>query len=377
MYINRRNFLRTVAGTAFLLGYPQLSVLASNFEQRRLLVVLLRGGMDGIAAVPPHGDPSLSSARHSILINDTRKLDNFFSIHPSLKFLSQEYSAGRSCFVHAASFPYVGRSHFQGQNVMEAGTESPDMSPTGWIGRAMAAAKYRSMAFSLPIPLILRGNNNTFNHYPAKFSVTPDAVYDAIFDYWNKDQALSDVAAKLKQDKMMGGNFRNPEALMTFASDQMAKDDGPRVGLLDLVGFDTHALQGDEHGKQSEMLSQTDNLIEQFSKQMGDKWKNTVVVTVTEFGRSVNENGSKGTDHGWGSCIFLAGGLVKKAQVVSDWPGLKSSQLYEGRDLKVTIDARDVYGEVVSKVFGLDPDQVKSDVFFGYKPKRDWDTLRS
>ena len=377
MIITRRNFFKTAAGTAFLLGYPKLSLASTTASTKRLMIILLRGGMDGLAALPPIGDKGLADLRRSILINSPIKLDGIFSIHPDLKFLENEYRNNTAAFVHATSFPYTGRSHFEGQNIMEGGGGAPGETISGWVGRAMKLSNLSSVAFSLPIPLILRGGLDNSNRYPATLIEPPSAAYDAVLRNWQEDPSLTEMGDKLNSLRMLGAGSRSATAMVSFTSDQMAKDDGPKVGLIDLVGFDTHAVQGSNVGKQSGMIAQVDTMIEQFSKQMGEKWKETLVVTVTEFGRTAKENGTQGTDHGWASCILLAGGLVKKGQVVSDWPGLSSSNLFEGRDLKMTIDARDIYSEVVSKVFNLDPAIVSKDVFLGYKPKKDWGLLRS
>jgi len=376
MFLSRRNFLKTTAGSAFLLGFSNLNLAFGKNNTRRLLVILLRGGMDGITAVPPLGDKDLKSARSSIYIENSLKLNSFFSIHPSMKFFHSAYKNDQAAIVHATSFSYTGRSHFEGQNIMESGVDLPNSVNSGWLGRAMGAAKLDAMAFSLPIPLILRGNLNTSNHYPSELMGVSDKVYDSIFLNWSLNEELKLVIDKLELKKSMGSMRRTPGALVSFASDQMALDDGPRVGLIDLVGFDTHASQGNSKGKHAEMLSQLDNLFEQFKLRMKEKWNDSLVVTVTEFGRTVRENGSKGTDHGWASCIFLTGGLVNKAKVVSDWPGLKLSSLYEGRDLRLTIDARDIYGEIVSKIFGINPEQISKDVFPGYKLRKYWGLIR-
>ena len=377
MLISRRNFIQTMAGSAFLMGFPEISIANKLAGSRRLLVILLRGGMDGLTAISPIGDPDFRSMRAHIQVQGAKKLNDFFAIHPSFKFVQEQYQDGHAAFVHATSFPYTGRSHFDGQNVMESGAEAPNTSNTGWVGRAMAASGLGSMAFSLPIPLILQGNVNATNHYPSTMIGVPNAVYEAVFENWNDRQSLGKMVSKIDDQRRLGSMRRSPGALVSFATDQMAKPDGPRVGLIDLVGFDTHAIQGNGTGKQAEIWNQLDYLIQQFRVQMGDLWAESVVVTVTEFGRTVKENGSQGTDHGWGSALFLVGGLVKKSSVVTDWPGLKTSQLYEGRDLKVTIDARDIYSEIVSKVFDVDPDRVSKEVFLGYKPKKDYSLLKS
>ena len=377
MLISRRNFLNTALGSAFLLGYPQLSYAAQELGKRRLIVILLRGGLDSLAALPPVGDKDFAPLRKSIQIGNAEKLDGIFAINPALNFMRKQYTEGRAAFVHATSFPYTGRSHFDGQNLMEAGSPLPNMVTTGWVGRAMAAANLGSVAFSLPIPLILRGNQETTNHFPTEFMSAPDPIYSALYEDWHKDPSFADVADKLNEKHAMNVKGRSQTLLVSFASNQMGKENGPRVGLLDLVGFDTHALQGNEGGNQSNMIRQIDMIISDLRLQMSKYWEDTIVVTVTEFGRTASENGTKGTDHGYASCIMLAGGLLSKSQIVTDWPGLKPSSLFEGRDLKMTIDARDIYSEIVSKVFNLDPDRVSKDVFLGYKSKRDWGLLRA
>ena len=375
MLFSRRNFLKTVAGSTFLFGYPELSTASSRYENRRLLVLLLRGGLDGLTAVPPTGDKNLKSIRSSTLIENTLNLDNFFSLHPIMTNFYAAYREDNAAIVHATSFPYTGRSHFEGQNVMETGADRPHAIDSGWLGRAMSAANLGSLAFSLPIPIILRGNRNTTNHFPSELIGVPSTVYDQLFRNWNSNENLKEIIDKL--DKRSLAARRSPGALVAFATDQLSQDNGPRVGIVDLVGFDTHAEQGNNAGKHADMLNQIDNLIKQFRSQMGNKWNDCLVVTVTEFGRTAKENGTQGTDHGWASCILLAGGLVKKAKVVSDWPGLGSSSLFEGRDLKLTIDARDIYSEVVSKIFDIDPNRVSKEVFLGYKPRRDWHLVQT
>lgn len=375
MFLSRRNFLKTIAGSVFLYGYPELSKASNNTENRRLLLILLRGGLDGLTAVPPTGDKNLNSIRSSTFVDNALHLDSFFSLHPIMTYLHAAYKEDNAAIVHATSFPYTGRSHFEGQNVMETGADKPHAIESGWLGRAMSVANLGSLAFSLPIPIILRGNNNTTNHYPSELIGVPSTVYDQIFRNWETRDNLKEIIYKL--DKRSLAMRRSPGALVSFATNQLSLDNGPKVGIVDLVGFDTHAEQGNKSGKHADMLGQLDNLIQMFRSQMGDKWNDSLVVTVTEFGRTAKENGTKGTDHGWASCIFLVGGLVSKSKVVSDWPGLSTSSLYEGRDLKLTIDARDVYSEVVSKVFGLDPAQVSRDVFLGYKPMKDWGLIKS
>jgi uncharacterized protein (DUF1501 family) len=334
--------------------------------------------MDGLSSIPPIGDKNLSKIRKDIFVNSADDLDGFFGINPSLKFLGSEYHQGRAAFVHATSFPYTGRSHFDGQNVMETGSEHAYAVTTGWVGRAMNAAGFSSLSVSLPIPIILRGNQPNSNYFPTNFAKVYPSVYGDIQQMWQDDPQLGGLLEPIMERKMGNGGGRgDTRKLVSFAAKEMHKPNGPRVGLLEFEGFDTHALQGNEQGHHAEILAELDDVLKEFKRQMGDLYDNTVVVTVTEFGRTASENGTQGTDHGYGSAIFLAGGLVKGNQVVSDWPGLSTKNLYEGRDLLMTIDARDVYAEVVKTVFDIDDEDISRYVFIGHRPPRTLGLMRS
>ena len=375
--MERRDFLKGTLGTLYMMASPNMALPDTNPTEKRLLVVLLRGGMDGLASIPPLGDKNLSKIRKDILVNGANDLDGFFGINPSLRFLGSEYHKGRAAFVHATSFPYTGRSHFDGQNIMETGFEQAYTVTSGWVGRAMNAAGFSSLAVSLPIPIILRGNDVNSNYFPTNFPKAGKSVYKDVKEMWQNDPQLAGLLDPIIGRRMQHGGRCDTRELVSFAAKEMHKPDGPRVGLLEFEGFDTHALQGNEDGHHAEILAELDGVLEGFKRQMGDLYDNTVVVTVTEFGRTASENGTQGTDHGWASAIFLAGGLVKGKQVISDWPGLGSKDLYEGRDLLMTIDARDVYAEVVKTVFDLNDEDIARDVFLGYRPEKSLGLMRS
>ena len=375
--MERRDFLKGTLGTLYMMASPNMALPDTNPTEKRLLVVLLRGGMDGLASIPPLGDKNLSKIRKDILVNGANDLDGFFGINPSLRFLGSEYHKGRAAFVHATSFPYTGRSHFDGQNIMETGFEQAYAVTSGWVGRAMNAAGFSSLAVSLPIPIILRGNDVNSNYFPTNFPKAGKSVYKDVKEMWQNDPQLAGLLDPIIGRRMQHGGRGDTRELVSFAAKEMHKSDGPRVGLLEFEGFDTHALQGNEDGHHAEILAELDGVLEGFKRQMGDLYDNTVVVTVTEFGRTASENGTQGTDHGWASAIFLAGGLVKGKQVISDWPGLGSKDLYEGRDLLMTIDARDVYAEVVKTVFDLNDEDIARDVFLGYRPEKSLGLMRS
>ena len=375
--MERRDFLKGTLGTLYMMASPNMALPDTNPTEKRLLVVLLRGGMDGLASIPPLGDKNLSKIRKDILVNGANNLDGFFGINPSLRFLGSEYHKGRAAFVHATSFPYTGQSHFDGQNIMETGFEQAYAVTSGWVGRAMNAAGFSSLAVSLPIPIILRGNDLNSNYFPTNFPKAGKSVYKDVKKMWQNDPQLAGLLDPIISRQMQHGGRGDTRELVSFAAKEMHKPDGPRVGLLEFEGFDTHALQGNEDGHHAEILAELDGVLEGFKRQMGDLYDNTVVVTVTEFGRTASENGTQGTDHGWASAIFLAGGLVKGKQVISDWPGLGSKDLYEGRDLLMTIDARDVYAEVVKTVFDLNDEDIVRDVFLGYRPEKSLGLMRS
>ena len=374
--MKRRNFLKGSLGTLYMMASPNLAFPDVKLPEKRLLVVLLRGGLDGLAAVPPLADKNLSKIRKDVLVQGANDLDGFFGIHPNLKFLENEYHSGNAAFVHATSFPYTGRSHFDGQNIMETGSEQAYAVTSGWVGRAMNAAGFSSLAVSLPIPIILRGNEVNSNYFPTNFSKATKKEYAEVEKMWKSDSQLNGMLKDISSRDTMKHGRGDTIDLVGYAASQMHKTNGPRVGLLEIDGFDTHALQGNEQGEHAELLEDLDNILRVFKERMGPLYDDTAIVTVTEFGRTAFENGTQGTDHGWASSMILAGGLVKGKQVVSDWPGLSKRNLFEDRDLTMTIDARDIYAEVVKTVFDLEDDVISEHVFLGYKPEKYYGLLK-
>ena len=374
--MKRRNFLKGSLGTLYMMASPNMAFPDVKLPEKRLLVVLLRGGLDGLAAVPPLADKNLSKIRKDVLVQGANDLDGFFGIHPNLKFLENEYHSGNAAFVHATSFPYTGRSHFDGQNIMETGSEQAYAVTSGWVGRAMNAAGFSSLAVSLPIPIILRGNEVNSNYFPTNFSKATKKEYAEVEKMWKSDSQLNGMLKDISSRDTMKHGRGDTIDLVGYAASQMHKTNGPRVGLLEIDGFDTHALQGNEQGEHAELLEDLDNILRVFKERMGPLYDDTAIVTVTEFGRTAFENGTQGTDHGWASSMILAGGLIEGKQVVSDWPGLSKRNLFEDRDLTMTIDARDIYAEVVKTVFDLEDDVISEHVFLGYKPEKYYGLLK-
>ena len=375
MKITRRDFLKGTATTLFLAGF-NLPALASNSKKKNLVVIMLRGGMDGLCAVPVIGDKNFEKRRKNILIENTIKLNSDFALHPKLIGFNKCWNENTGSIVHATSIPYKQRSHFEGQNLMESGGKVPYQEKTGWVGRAMKLANLQGdgLALSLPMPLLLRGIPKNNNYFPTWGRLPRKDTLDLLKSVYadsSEDELLQmmDFIKKRKDEQMMGGtgggDRQKNKNLARQAAKYLRKSDGPRVAVFEVNGFDTHAAQGGVDGTHTECLVEMDEIINNLRDNLQEAYKDTIILTVTEFGRTIKQNGGNGTEHGYGTAIFMAGGLLKKSQVHTDWPGLKRKEMYEGRDLNATIDARSVYASAMSTVFDLDFKRIQKEVFWG------------
>jgi len=384
----RRSFLAGSAAAASLTLLSPASAWASEaINRKRLLVILLKGGMDGLTAVPPYGDPHYSNVRPTIHVKNPLRLNADFGLHPKLQALHQAWGDGQLAVVHATGFAYQGRSHFEGQDVMQTGVMKPYSSPTGWLGRAMHHARASGgIAVSIPMPLILRGNPAADTQYPNWMPRLSVRLAGDVARLWSSDPDLRPYGEKLRDEslidpttsRMTAAEYRDaisPPALARSAGERMREPDGPRIGLIEFThGFDTHAQQGDDDGPHADKLAEFDGVIREFRTAMGAQWSNSLVVTVTEFGRTIRENGSSGTDHGVASCCFLAGGLLRTSGIYADWRGLEPAHWLEGRDLAPTIDTMAVYARAVQATLGLDENMVRHSIFH-HTPSRHLDGL--
>ena len=359
MKISRRDFLKGTATSLFLAGF-NFPVLASTSKKKNLIVIMLRGGMDGLCAVPVIGDKRFEKIRKGILIENPMKLDSDFALHPKLKGFSECWHDNTGAIVHATSIPYTARSHFEGQNLMESGGRVPYQEKTGWLGRGMKLAnlKGEGLALSLPMPLLLRGVPKNDNYYPADGRLPREETLDLLKSVYadSSEEELLDMMnfiKKRKNEQMgtgVGYDKRKNKNLAMRAGQLLSNPNGPRVAVFEVNGFDTHAAQGGINGTHTKCLLEMDEIIENLKVYLKEAYKDTLILTVTEFGRTIAQNGGNGTEHGYGTALFMAGGLLKKSQVYSDWPGLKRKELYQGRDLNATIDARSVYASAMSTV---------------------------
>ena len=375
MKISRRDFLKGTATSLFLAGF-NLPALAATSKKKNLVVIMLRGGMDGLCAVPVIGDKNFEKRRKSILIENTIKLNSDFALHPRLKAFHGCWKENSGTIIHATSIPYTQRSHFEGQNLMESGGRVPYQEKTGWVGRAMKLAKLQGdgLALSLPMPLLLRGIPKNNNYFPGRGKLPRERTLEllrSVYAESSEDELLEmmNYIKERKNEEMMGGTMsrgkRKNKNLAKKAATYLRKSDGPRVAVFEVNGFDTHAAQGGVDGTHTKCLVEMDDIIKNLKENLKEAYKDTIILTVTEFGRTIKQNGGNGTEHGYGTAIFMAGGLIKKSQVHTDWPGLKRKEMYEGRDLNATIDARSVYASAMSTVFDLDFERIQKDVFWG------------
>lgn len=363
--MDRRSFLKICTTTLALTGYP-VHGYTPDLPGGRLVVIVLEGGLDGLAAVPPIGDPDLTRMRRALLATEALRLNPFFALHPSLKSFAGMLMDRQAAIVHAAAFPYTRRSHFEGQNIVETGYREPFIGQTGWLGRAMDLAGIAGRAFSLNTPLMVRGAKGIDSFYPASLmgSRSADAdLLDILISAHDPD--LRDVFAdlRLRADAPAKPILRDPVSLALAAGRAMQGDTGPRVAVLRIPEFDTHANQGAGSGRHPDLLKTLDRTFAALKQGLGPVWQDTIVLTVTEFGRTVGVNGSAGTDHGYGSVGLLAGGLLRRAAVLGNWPGLAPRDLFEGRDLQATLDYRAVCAAAIEAALGLDHTTIAERVF--------------
>ena len=368
MNCTRRSFLKGGLATLFFSGMP-LPGLANSKKKKNIIVIMLRGGMDGLTAVPIISDPSLNKLRKNIIIEDILKLNTDFALHPKLQTFHELYLNQQAAVVHATSIPYTGRSHFEGQDLMETGSLTPYASKTGWLGRGLNLTNnsLNGLALALPMPLILRGSQNNNNFFPSRKKVPVGKLLDeikSIYEAKGETELVRNLDLIINRPLSMFVDDKNLFTLSRVAAETLRPDNGPNVAVFDIEGFDTHSAQGDIEGKHAEHLYEVDIVVQTLQKYLKEAFEDTLILTVTEFGRTVSENSGRGTEHGYGSAILMAGGLIKKSQVYSDWPGLKQTNLFEGRDLQSTIDSRSVYASAMSTVFDLDFELIKREVFW-------------
>ena len=387
------------SGALFAWAYaPKLA--RAEGRDPRLLVVVLRGGLDGLAMAAPVGDPDwvkLRGEKGLALDGNPRALplDSFFALNPAMPNLNRLYQARQATLVHAAATPYRERSHFDGQDVLESGLARPGRAESGWLNRALGVLEAdgrvdprgaRAFAAGPVTPLVVRGPAPVMSWVPQRLLPASEDTQARLLDLYRHTDARLARALEGRRDLLAVGRAGGIAAVIppedertagiarvrqyfvdvaSTAAKYMARPDGPRVGAVGVYGWDTHINEGATGGQLARLLGALDDTIPAFEHNMGEAWNETVVALVTEFGRTARINGTDGTDHGTGTVAVLFGGALKGGRVIADWPGLKEADLYEDRDLKATTDLRAVLKGVLRDHLRVDERALAATVFPG------------
>ncbi len=369
--MDRRSFVQQMcAGGLATWALPRLA-FAQTGRPGRFVFVLLRGAFDGLAAVVPYGDPSYASLRGSFAYGagEVTALDDTFGLAPGLAPLKAIWDRGELVAVHAMAIPHRTRSHFDAQAVLETGLAAPAGASDGWLNRLLQVMDGRrsGIAIAAGMPLSLAGTFDVQTWSPAQLGVVDDAYLGRLAALYRTDAVLHGrFEAALQQQDLVG---EEPMArgragrgavapLMAAAAKILRPDGGPNVAAMEFSGWDTHANQGLAGGSLDRLLGQLAEGLVALRTDMGPAWAGTTVVVMTEFGRTARPNGTRGTDHGTAGAGFILGSTVAASRVLADWPGLADRDLFEGRDLKPTLDTRAVLKTAVAASFDLTSAQV-------------------
>jgi uncharacterized protein (DUF1501 family) len=402
--MNRRKFLQQlslISGTTLVaLGTHGWAVrgVATNRNPKRLVVVFLRGAVDGLNVVIPHWENAYYDSRSLIAIappneaNGALDLDGRFGLHPALNSLMPLWKQGSLAFVHACGSPDATRSHFDAQDYMESGTPGIKKTPNGWMNRLLSLLPSQSpiqaVNVGATVPRILTGRMSVASLPVGRDAERPlpldrPQMSEAFNQLYNGNDPLSkayqegraarqQLMADLDQEMMEANNGApSPSGFARYTQQLarlMVKDPSVELAFMALGGWDTHINQGSTTGQLARNLKSLGEGLAALTQELGAVYSDTTIVVMSEFGRTVRENGNGGTDHGHGNVMWLLGGGIKGGKVYGEWPGLAQEQLYEGRDLAVTTDFRDVVASVLSRHLQLDGAKI-SQIFPGYSPQ--------
>jgi uncharacterized protein (DUF1501 family) len=392
MKLNRRHVLLGAAALASPLSLSLAATApAARPDDARFVFVLLRGGMDGLSAVPAIGDADFAAARGPLAHFGAPPLaldGTPFALHPNLSTMHDLYLGGELAVVHATGLAYRERSHFDAQQVLESGGTKPYELASGWLGRALAAdGKRGGLALTTAVPLLLRGSEHVDTWAPSFLPEPSPDLLTRLELLYADDAALAQALARAKALREQPGMNQGPEggggraaavALARKAGELIGAAKGPRVAVLEMTGWDTHANQAAPAGSLAGNLRSLDATLAALRDGLaGTAWSRTVIIVATEFGREVAVNGTQGTDHGTGGAAFVLGGSVHGGRVLTDWPGLARAQRYEGRDLRVTTDLRSIFKGVLADHLRMPGAVIEQTVFPGSAAVRALALLRA
>jgi uncharacterized protein (DUF1501 family) len=397
-----------VAAAGFTLAVPFMGGFAAQ-SPKKIVVVVCRGGMDGLSVSPPVGDADYAGLRGQIAVTEgALKLDGTFALHPALTATYALAQAGQARIIPAVATPDRARS----QDVLETGAAQVYATPSGWLNRTVEALSRQGQVGALSVgptaPLILRGPTPTNSWSPGSLLNTEARLPTLLQDLYKNDPLLGPALARGLQTEVMAqtamtglatppaakaqamapaqtaAQQAQPQPMATPAAQAQAaqkqgqdaarklgatvagfmrEPNGPSIVALSLDGFDTHANQGAATGQLATRLAYLDAVLDGLHSGLGDVWKDTTVVVATEFGRTAHVNGTGGTDHGTASTALLLGGALKPGGIVGDWPSLKQQALFENRDLAPTLDMRGVFKGLLADHMGVDPKALETTIF--------------
>lgn len=376
---DRRSFLQATGGGLVSALVSARAVFAAAPTDNRLVFVLLRGGLDGLHALPPYADKNFTRLRPT-LARPTESapgaldLDGYFGMHRALEPLLPLYRSNEMLFMPAAATRYRDRSHFDGQNLLENGSGKPFGARTGWLNRAIVGMNGGDRRLGLSIgpavPLILQGEAAVQTWADSALPAVDEDFLARLMRSYRNDalflDALHDATGALKPDVSMDRMDRGARGGENFAlsaravADLLSRPDGPRIAVMELDGWDTHFAQ---ERRLSSLFSRLSQGIVELKSGLGRNWARTAVVVVSEFGRTAAENGSRGTDHGTGGLAVLAGGAIAGGRIAGDWPGLSPASLWQGRDLRAVNSYESLFKAILIGHLGIDQGFVEDSIF--------------
>jgi uncharacterized protein (DUF1501 family) len=395
---SRRALLVQAARLGFgvsLVGQPAFATSDREMARRKIVVIVCRGGMDGLSVSPPYGDPGYAALRGAIALQSDQilRLDDTFGLHPELATVHRLARLGQARIAPAIASPDRARSHFEAQDVLEAGTSDVYGSDSGWLNRTLdvlgQTRRIGGLSVGTSAPLILRGKVQAANWTPGRSIdetarlprilqdlYATDPLMGPAFARGLETESMAQMALLAAPERSMasgrvspgmgggGGGRQGREAARALGSTLagfMTQADGPQVAALSQDGFDTHAGQVNQIATR---LAALDALLEGLNAGLGGDWNKTVVIVVTEFGRTARVNGTAGTDHGTASTALLLGGSLKPGGgIIGDWPTLSPKALFEDRDLAPTLDVRSLLKGVLAEHMGIEARALDSVIF--------------
>lgn len=365
---DRRQFIRFAAAGAGAIWVAPHIAFARVETDRRFVFVIQRGAADGLDIVVPYGDPAYLPLRgaHAVDTSAAQKLDGTFALHPALTQIGAMYTSGQALFVHAVASPYRDRSHFDGQNVLETGGGAPYQTKDGWLNRLatmLGTTRENAIAFAPTVPMALRGAAHVTSYAPSGLPQAPDDLLARVSQLYEQDAQLRPLWESAMTARGLAadaGARQDPASVGKLAASFLARDDGPRIAMIETGGWDTHSAQATRLATQ---LKGLDALTGALRDGLGPAWNKTTVLVATEFGRTAAANGTGGTDHGTGALAMLMGGAIAGGRVIADWPGLSQARLYQGRDLKPTTSLDALIAGAAGESLGLDPHHTARTLF--------------